>query len=166
MSGVVSISELGRKPPSIDDPKVTALIQALATGHYVERAASMSGVSSATIYRWLEEGRLEKESIESNNPPSERGQAYLEIAEAIQKAREAAANRAMIAIQNAAKEGTWQAAAWYLERTDREHYGRVTQVSGTDGNAVKVNVSVDELEKVLKEIIDEEVGSADADESG
>lgn len=158
---MVNIGEFGRKPPSLDDPKVTALIAALATGHYVERAASLSGVSAATIYRWLDEGRIERESVEAGNPPSERGQAYLEIAEAVQKARDAGANRAMIAIQNAAKEGTWQAAAWYLERTDREHYGRVTQVAGPDGGAVKLQVSVDDVEQLLKDIIDEETKHAD-----
>jgi hypothetical protein len=93
--------------------------------------------------------------------PNDRGQAYLEISEAIHKAREAAADRAMIAIQNAATEGTWQAAAWYLERTDREHYGRYTQVAGSDGGAVKLNVTVEDMEKVLKELIDQETAHAD-----
>jgi transposase len=150
-----------RKPPSFDDAKVQALLQALTAGHYVERAARMSGVSITTIYRWLDEGKKEKESIEAGNQPTERGQAYLEISEAIQKAREAAAHRAMLAIQNAAQDGTWQAAAWYLERTDREHYGRYTQVAGSDGGAVKLNVTVEDMEKVLKELIDQETAHAD-----
>jgi transposase len=150
-----------RKPPSFDDAKVQALLQALTAGHYVERAARMSGVSITTIYRWLDEGKKEKESIEAGNQPTERGQAYLEISEAIQKAREAAAHRAMLAIQNAAQDGTWQAAAWYLERTDREHYGRYTQVAGADGGAVKLNVTVEDMEKVLKELIDQETAHAD-----
>jgi transposase len=150
-----------RKAPSLDDAKVQALLQALTAGHYVERAARMSGVSITTVYRWLDEGKKEKESIEAGNQPTERGQAYLEISEAIQKAREAAAHRAMLAIQNAAQDGTWQAAAWYLERTDREHYGRYTQVAGSDGGAVKLNVTVEDMEKVLKELIDQETAHAD-----
>lgn len=152
-----------RKAPSLTDAKVEALLQALTAGHYVERAARISGVSITTVYRWLDEGKKEKESVEAGNASTERGQAYLEIAEAIQKAREAAAHRAMVAIQNAAQEGTWQAAAWYLERTDREHYGRHTQVTGADGGAVKLAVSVDDMEKLLKDIIDQETGTANAD---
>lgn len=154
---MVGINEFVRKPPTLENAKVVALLKALSTGHYVERAASLSGISAPTIYRWLDEGRKEKESQEAGNPPTERGQSYLVLAEAITVAREAAANRAMAAIQSAAKEGTWQAAAWYLERTDREHYGRVTQVSGTDGGAVKFQVTVEDVERVLKEIIDDEL---------
>ena len=152
-----------RKPPNLDDPKIQALLQALTTGHYVERATKMAGISLTSFYRWLDEGKQERENVENGNPPSERGQAYLEIAEAIQKAREAAAHRAMLTIQKAAQEGTWQAAAWYLERTDREHYGRYTQVAGSDGGAVKLAVSVDDMEKLLKEIIDQETSTANAD---
>lgn len=160
---MVVIGESNRKPPSIDHTKVQALLKALRSGHYVERAARLSNVSVTTIYRWLDEGKKEKESVEAGNASTDRGQAYLEIAEAIHKAREAAADRAMIAIQNAATEGTWQAAAWYLERTDREHYGRHTQVTGADGGAVKLAVSVDDMEKLLKDIIDQETGTANAD---
>jgi transposase len=150
-----------RKPPSIDDTKIQALLKALTAGHYMERAARMSAISLTTVYRWLDEGKKERESIEAGNEPCKRGQAYLEISEAIQKAREAAAHRAMLAIQNAAQDGTWQAAAWYLERTDREHYGRYTQVAGSDGGAVKLNVTVEDMEKVLKELIDQETANAD-----
>jgi transposase-like protein len=155
------MTESKRKPPSINEPKVEALLQALNAGHYVERASRMSGISLTTIYRWLDEGRTEKENIEAGNPPTDRGQAYFELAEAIQKAREAAAHRAMLTIQKAAQDGTWQAAAWYLERTDREHYGRYTQVAGADGGAVKLNVTVEDMEKVLKELIDQETAYAD-----
>lgn len=156
--------ESKRKPPKLDDPKVEALLQALNAGHYVERASRMSNISLTTIYRWLDEGKKERESVENGDEPTTRGQSYLQLAEAIQKAREAAAHRAMLTIQKAAQDGTWQAAAWFLERTDKEHYGRYTQVAGTDGGAVKLKVSVEDMEKVLKEIIDQEtgVGSADA----
>lgn len=145
------------KGPSTSDAKVEALTQALTAGHYLDRACKIAGISRSTVYRWLD---IAAEAEESESPDSER-EPYLEVAEAIRKAREAAAHRAMISIQNAVAEGTWQAAAWYLERTDREHYGRYTQVAGSDGGAVKLNVTVEDMEKVLKELIDQETANAD-----
>lgn len=145
------------KGPSTSDAKVEALTQALTAGHYLDRACKIAGISRSTVYRWLD---IAAEAEESESPDPER-QPYLEVAEAIRKAREAAAHRAMISIQNAVAEGTWQAAAWYLERTDREHYGRYTQVAGSDGGAVKLNVTVEDMEKVLKELIDQETANAD-----
>jgi transposase len=52
---VVIINQPNRKPPSVDDAKVQALLKALRSGHYVERAARLSNVSVTTIYRWLDE---------------------------------------------------------------------------------------------------------------
>jgi hypothetical protein len=47
-------------------------------------------------------------------------------------------------IQTAAQNGTWQAAAWYLERTNPKKWGRhdTVEVTGTDGGAIQVEVSV------------------------
>ena len=62
----------------------------------------------------------------------------------------------MMSIQNAVANGTWQAAAWYLERTDAEHYARRTQITGAESGPVKVDVSVDDVTALLKRILDED----------
>lgn len=138
----------------MEDEKVKAVIAALTTGHYMERAARLAGLNPSTVYLWLDKGAQGRKAIEEGTA-NDRDRSYVDIADAITKAKEAAAHRAMMTIQQAAQAGTWQAAAWYLERTDREHYGRVTQVTGADNGPVQVAVSVDELRAKLSELIEE-----------
>lgn len=147
----------GRKHPKITDDKVKRLLAALTTGHYMERATRLSGIGNSTAYLWMEQGQNARAAQEAGLELDDAQKAYLEILEAIEKAREAAAHRALLTIQQAAQAGTWQAAAWYLERTDREHYGRVTQVSGPDNGPIHVRVDRDELTaEILRMIGDEE----------
>jgi hypothetical protein len=142
-----------RKPPKLTDKKVDLFIKALRVGHYVDRAARLAGLAPSTVYRWLEEGEAEQQRIDAEEEITERGQAYLKIANEIIKAKEEASHRALATIQKAFPK-SWQAAAWYLERTDQRHYGRLTQVTGKDQGPLAVNVTVDEVEKVLKTLLD------------
>jgi transposase-like protein len=150
------MKEKTRKPIAPDDVKVEALTQALTAGHYMDRACKIAGISRSTAYRWLDMADKEQAQIDKGEKPTESGQAYIAIAEEIRKAKEAAAHRAMMSIQNAVANGTWQAAAWYLERTDAEHYARRTQITGAESGPVKVDVSVDDVTALLKRILDED----------
>jgi hypothetical protein len=143
---------VSKPAPHIEDDKVKNFIAALNTGHYLDRAARLAEIAPATVYQWLDKGATARRDLENNKEISKSQKSYLEIADAIVKAREAAAHRALVTIQQAAKSGTWQAAAWYLERTDREHYGRVTQFTGSKEEPLRIAVSVEEVEKLLSEI--------------
>jgi hypothetical protein len=59
----------------------------------------------------------------------------------------------MALIQNAASNGTWQASAWFLERTQPNFFGRRTEIVGEGGGAVKVEVSVEALEAKLTQVM-------------
>jgi Holliday junction resolvase-like predicted endonuclease len=50
---------------------------------------------------------------------------YAAFAAAVKKARAEAEAQALRQVRQAAAEGTWQAAAWYLERAHSERWGRV-----------------------------------------
>lgn len=152
----MSDTRRGAKLAKLGDPKVQGLIDALASGHYMERACRMAGISPSTVYRWISEADKIRNSVSSIAELSLDQQQYVNLADAIIKARDEAAHRAMVSIQKAAQKGTWQAAAWYLERTDPNHYGRRTQITGADSEAVKINVSVEEVTKLLKEVLDED----------
>lgn len=141
--------------PNVDDQRVKKVVSALSAGHYMERAAKLANVNASTVYIWKAKGQEERQRIESGDKPTESGQKYLQILEVIEKAQEQASHRAMVAIQKAAQDGSWQAAAWYLERTDHKHYGRKTTVVGHDDGPIQVQtVSAEEVDAKLRSLID------------
>lgn len=88
---------------------IKELTRLIRSGINNKDACAVAGVSESTLYRWLQEprGALEQELYES-----------LEKAKAERKAF------MLTAITTAAKNGTWQAAAWYLERQYPAEYAR------------------------------------------
>jgi|AntAceMinimDraft_13_1070369.scaffolds.fasta_scaffold05131_3 transposase len=141
--------------PNKKDQRVKNVVAALSAGHYMERAAKLSNVNPSTVYVWKSKGEQERQRIERGEEPTEAGQNYLGILEVIEKAQEQASHRAMVAIQQAAQDGSWQAGAWYLERTDHKHYGRKTTIVGNDDGPIQVqNVTAEEVDAKLMLLID------------
>jgi hypothetical protein len=104
------------------------LKQALRAGNDIETAAHFAGTSIANVYRWLEIGKVEAERVAVGMQPNPQHDAYLRFWEALRRARAEAIVRNVTYIQNAAKSGSWQAAAWWLERTVPETYSRTKAV--------------------------------------
>lgn len=129
--------------------KLTAAVQdkivsAIASGNYQEIAARYAGIDPATFYRWMERGA-------SDDAPDN----FRKFREAVESAKAQAEVRSVALIQRAAQDGTWQAAAWYLERSAParwSRYGRV-EVSGPAGGPVPVEVSVEELQRKIDEFL-------------
>jgi len=121
------------------------IIQALKAGNYLETAAQYANIDQATVHRWLNRGADETE-------PDPR---YREFREAVQNARAEAEARNVALIQKAANEGTWQAAAWFLERTAHSRWGRKAslEVSGEGGGAIIVDVDAQALEAKIRAIL-------------
>ena len=133
-------------------PKVQEQIcNAIRAGSYAEVAARFAGVASTTFYKWMALG----DGVDAKAP-------YKEFREEVESAKAVAEVRNIGLIQQAANNGTWQAAAWYLERTAPARWGRrsALEVTGAEGGPVKVDVPIDELEaKVLKLIKDNDANS-------
>lgn len=128
--------------PTVRD-RIVAAIQA---GNYAEIAAQYAGVGKTTYYRWMELGAAE-----------DAPEMYREFRHAVESARSEAEIRNVALIQRAANEGTWQAAAWYLERTAWQRWGRRTVVTGDDGGPVRVEVSAkDALREKLASMLEPE----------
>ena len=81
-----------------------AFLTSIKLGSTIEYSAKMAGIGVSTVYRWLESGR------------NARSPTYVEFWEAYQKAEGEALARSLACIQQAAKAGSWQAAAWLCER--------------------------------------------------
>jgi len=107
------------------------IVSALRAGNYQETAARYAGIGETTFYRWMEMGEDE-----------EAEEIYREFREAVEKAKADAEVRDVALIDKAAHDGSWQAAAWKLERKFPNKWGRVnrTEISGPDGAPVKVDI--------------------------
>jgi hypothetical protein len=143
----------GRRVSKLQDPKVQLLIEALDNGNYIDVACSSAGLAPSTVYRWLERGRAERAAQELGNKPDPDEQQYLELCESVEKARATAVMRNVSIIQTAANSGQWQAAAWWLERSMPNQYGRKIQAE------VSAPVSVKDLEQRMLTLLGESEGT-------
>lgn len=115
--------------------KLTAEVQdrivgALRAGSYQETAARYAGISPKTFYEWMNRG-------ESDDPEQT---LFREFREAVERAKADAEIRDLLLIDKAANDGSWQAAAWKLERKFPHRWGRLqrTEVSGPEGSPLKI----------------------------
>lgn len=149
------MSKVGPKPITIQDPKFQRLVEALAAGNYMNVACEYAGIGETTVYRWLAEARDEFAAVSQGRVPDKDKARVVELADAITNARAEAETRNVFLIQKAAKEGTWQAAAWWLERTSPKRWGRYvrTEVTGPDDGPVQLSVTASDLETKLAQLI-------------
>lgn len=95
--------------PSKLTPKVQAdVCSALKAGATLRMAAQFAGIDVSTLHRWMASTRS----------------PYREFREAVKAAEAHGDVGSLAVIQNAARNGTWQAAAWLLERRHPAEYGR------------------------------------------
>ena len=114
--------EAGEKNKGGRPTKLTPLIQeevckALKAGMYMETAAAYAGIDKDTLYDWLKKG-ARGESRE-----------HTKFSDSVKRAVAEAELTDLLMIKKAASEGTWQAAAWRLERRFRERWGRSISVN-------------------------------------
>jgi hypothetical protein len=86
------------------------LIQLLKDGNTAKTACGLAGIDEATFYRWMERGQKEQS-----------GQ-FCEFCKSVKKAKAEAQAYHVSVIKKASQE-SWQASAWYLERTDPDNWG-------------------------------------------
>jgi hypothetical protein len=122
---------------SIQQEVIEKLTQALRSGNDIETASHFAGTSVTNVYRWLEIGKFEAEKLAIGEKPEPANSSYLEFWEELRKARADAIVRNVAYIQTAAKNGSWQAAAWWLERSVPENYAKTagTKSPGLNGNS-------------------------------
>jgi transposase len=99
------------RPTKLDDLTAKRICDAIATGNTRRCAATAAGVTYTTIKHWLQRGRAGEE-------PFAAFLARLEKADAEAEAK------AVKVIVDAAQAGTWQAAAWWLERRRSDRWAR------------------------------------------
>ena len=104
---------------------------ALVAGNTYVAASRLAGISISTFTRWMSQGREAKE-----------GTPAREFFDFVELASTEAEHRNVMCIQKAAGSGSWQAAAWWLERRRATAYARKDTLNiGNDNGPFEVSVS-------------------------
>lgn len=135
------------RPSKLTPELAYEIVSYINAGNYPEIAAEACGIGKSTFYRWLEKGREEPKG------------KYGEFWEAVKKAKAQSEARNVMIIERAA-EKTWQAAAWYLERTCPDRWGLKRNIEVTDK---EVDVPVEQMTEEELKIILQEVLKAEGE---
>jgi transposase len=134
------------RPSKLTEDVQNRILRAVQAGNWLETASAYAGVDASTVRRWIAKG----EADDAEEP-------YRSFCAAIKQARAEAEIRAVALIQKAAQDGTWQASAWYLERSHPDRWGRKRlEITGADSQPVRVEVDVESLDAKLKALLDKE----------
>lgn len=131
------------RPTKLTQDIQDKIVDAILAGNYQDAASRYVGIDPATFYRWMQKGDGADDQ-------------YGEFREAVENAKAAAEVENVAIIRMAARDGTWQAAAWWLERTRPQKFGRKEryEVTGADGGNLQVDVSMQDLEEKVSRILD------------
>lgn len=158
---------MGRK--TILTPEIQQLIvTAIQSGNFQHHACEFAGIHTATYFRWLERGQVEIDRLDQEEAvePIESETPYREFCDAIKKARATAVVQAVGLIRKAAYDGTWTAAAWYLERSHPKDWGKTDRLehTGREGSPIQLSVSVADLESDIKGLLEAKRGTGPSDD--
>jgi len=132
---------VGRK--TLLTPEVTETIcDLLKRGNYLQTAARYVGIAPETLGSWLRRGN--ELIAEDKDDYDEYEQLFVVLALEVEKARSFAEIKAVEVIRNAMP-SQWQAAAWYLERTNNAQWGRTVRAEVTGDNGGPIQVDVDSV---------------------
>jgi transposase len=133
------------RPTKLTPQKHERIVELIRAGNYAETAATIAGIGKQTYYTWMQKG----EGPKARSP-------YREFRDAVLAAKAEAEARMVTVVQRAALDGSWQAASWYLERTQQAKFGKRSgvELTGANGGAVQFEVSVDDLEARIAELLD------------
>ena len=132
----------GKLSPELQD----RICVAIRLGNDKKVAAALAGISEATFYRWIE-------MANEDRPKKE----YREFQESVQRAEAEAEVTRIARITQAADNGTWQAASWWLERKFPERWGRNDKIRQeiTGANGAPIQISLEEAKKAVLEFLEE-----------
>jgi hypothetical protein len=108
------------RPSKYSDEKHRMICEALKMGNTRKDSAAYGGISQDTFAAWL--------------------RVYPDFADDVAKSEAAVAMRNVALIQKAAQAGTWQAAAWWLERRRASDFSTRHEVTGSEGGPIEVVV--------------------------
>ena len=113
----------GRKL-KINEEVIEAFLGAIKGGAPIKSACGCAGISETTFYKWMNWADSDRKDAST----------YAQFRDNIKKAQGQAAQRWLAIIEKAAMAGSWQAAAWKLERKYPEEFGNRTHLAMSAGD--------------------------------
>tara|TARA_R110000824_G_C15221116_1_gene677593 strand:+ start:3808 stop:4281 length:474 start_codon:yes stop_codon:yes gene_type:complete len=119
-------------------------IRAIKLGCPIKDACGCASIGETTYYKWIQWADSDRKDVKR----------YREFRDNV-KAAEGEATQAWLAIiEKAAREGSWQAAAWKLERRRDMFIPRMRQeVTGKDGEAIRIEEQAREARDIITSAI-------------
>ena len=118
--------------------RISRIQDFMSEGITGEAAAALVGIRRSAYYNYLARGRKEIERLElAGNPggnPQPSEALFVELVDTVQKANSGIELMMLTRTRQAATDGTWQAAAWILERRFPTVYGKQYKEPAKDEN--------------------------------
>jgi hypothetical protein len=137
------------RPSKFTAERAERIMQMIKSGAYGHVAARANGISTATFHAWQAKGRDAEKDPDTGLCIDPDLQQFADFSDDVKNAEAEAEVRNIALIQTAARGGTWQAAAWYLERRYSDRWGRKDhlkqEVSGPEGGPVEVDAKAELL---------------------
>ena len=108
------------RPTKYNEQTHKVICDAIRAGNTRRDSSQYAGISEDTLALWLK-----------SKP---------DFSADVAKSEAAVILRNVALIQKAASEGTWQAAAWWLERRRKADYSTRVETTGADGSPIRVVV--------------------------
>ena len=114
-----------------------AIVDLLKRGNYISTTAKAVGISPLTISAWIRKGN---ELANEERDLDETELMFVNFAIEVEKARGFAEVQNVEVIRKASQDN-WTAAAWWLERTNPQNWGKVqrTEITGANGGAIEID---------------------------
>ena len=135
------------RPTLLTSELATAFCQHIADGNPICTSAHLVGVSDTAVHNWIRRGRAEQGQDTKHS----------RFVAAFEKAQAESERFSVGVIRSAAGEGTWQAAAWLLERSPntRDRWKRPTETRKVEISTELEPGDVEDLEAGIRELVDE-----------
>ena len=153
------------RTPLLNATTQDRIVSAVRAGAYLDDAATLVGISRQTLLLWMRNGRDAQDRLDIGETITDRDRLYLDFLNAVESARAEAQLRNVAIIQKAANEGTWQAAAWYLERTNPRKWGRheTVEIGVADDTPTEVSEIATLLDQRIARMRERSLGIIEAD---
>jgi hypothetical protein len=138
------------RPTLLDDNVATALIALLQRGNYRKVAAEFVGIRAETIDAWVSKGAGQLLRLENDEELTPEELLFADFAAGVMRAEAEGEIRALEHVTNAGIHD-WRAAAWYLERTKPDRFGRIDRGELTAN--LHVTVDPGELSRKLQHLM-------------